>query len=77
MVLHYTSEFLEPGTVVRGKLDFQERFSKMQQHTGEHIVSGIVHKHFGYKNVGFHLGKDEVTMDYDGPLTQEELRKIE
>ena len=77
MILHYTSEFLEPDTVVRGKLDFQERFSKMQQHTGEHIVSGIVHKHFGYKNVGFHLGKDEVTMDYDGPLTQEELRKIE
>lgn len=77
VVLHYTSEFLEPGTVVHGKLDFQERFSKMQQHTGEHIVSGIVHKYFGYKNVGFHLGKDEVTMDYDGPLTQEELRKIE
>lgn len=60
-----------------GKLDFQERFSKMQQHTGEHIVSGIVNKHFGYNNVGFHLGKDGVTMDYDGPLTQEELRKIE
>lgn len=77
IVLHDISAFVEPGTMVQGKLDFQERFSKMQQHTGEHIVSGIVHKHFGYKNVGFHLGKDEVTMDYDGPLTQEELRKIE
>ena len=49
----------------------------MQQHTGEHIISGIVHRRFGYENVGFHLGKEEVTMDYDGPLTPEELRSIE
>ena len=49
----------------------------MQEHTGEHIVSGIVYKRFGYQNVGFHLGKEEVTMDYNGPLTEEELREIE
>ena len=77
VVVHFISGYLKPGETVIGKLDFQERFSKMQQHTGEHIVSGIVNKHFGYNNVGFHLGKDGVTMDYDGPITQEELRKIE
>lgn len=77
VVIHFISGYLKPGETVIGRLDFQERFSKMQQHTGEHIVSGIVNKHFGYNNVGFHLGKDGVTMDYDGPITQEELRKIE
>lgn len=77
VVVHFISGYLNQGETVIGKLDFQERFSKMQQHTGEHIVSGIVNKHFGYNNVGFHLGKDGVTMDYDGPITQEELRKIE
>ena len=49
----------------------------MQQHTGEHIVSGIVNRHFGYRNVGFHLGNEAVTMDYDGPLSKEQLRMIE
>lgn len=76
-IVHYIDEEILPGQEVIGKLDFQERFSKMQQHTGEHIVSGIVHRRFGYENVGFHLGKEEVTMDYNGPLTSEELRSIE
>ena len=49
----------------------------MQQHTGEHIISGLVSRHFGYHNVGFHLGTEEVTMDYDGVLTQEDLEQIE
>lgn len=77
VVLHYVTEVLEEGASVTGKIDFRERFSKMQQHTGEHIISGIVSRDFGYKNVGFHLGKEAVTMDYDGPLTIEELRRIE
>ena len=77
IVLHCTDRPAEPGTAVTGVLDFEERFSKMQQHTGEHIVSGIVNRHFGYRNVGFHLGDEAVTMDYDGPLSGEELRRIE
>ncbi len=76
-IIHYIDEKILPGQAVIGELDFQERFSRMQQHTGEHIISGIVHSRFGYENVGFHLGKEEVTMDYDGPLTAEELRSIE
>lgn len=77
VVYHYISKPVQEGTKIRGKLDFQERFSKMQQHTGEHILSGLVNRHFGYRNVGFHLGTQEVTMDYDGVLTEEDLRKIE
>lgn len=77
VVYHYISQPVQEGTEVRGKLDFQERFSKMQQHTGEHILSGLVNRHFGYRNVGFHLGTQEVTMDYDGVLTEEDLRQIE
>mgnify|MGYP000187602625 CR=1 FL=1 len=49
----------------------------MQQHTGEHIVSGIVNRRFGYNNVGFHLGNEEVTMDFDGMLTETDLKEIE
>lgn len=76
-IIHFIDKEILTGQTVIGELDFQERFSKMQQHTGEHIISGIVHRRFGYENVGFHLGKEEVTMDYDGPLTPEELRSIE
>ena len=76
-IIHFIDKEILPGQTVIGELDFQERFSKMQQHTGEHIISGIVHRRFGYENVGFHLGKEEVTMDYEGPLTPEELRSIE
>jgi len=64
------------GEVV-GKIDWDSRYDKMQQHTGEHIVSGLVHKLYGYDNVGFHLGSDDVTFDFNGPLTREQLDKIE
>ena len=77
VVYHHISQPVQEGTEVRGKLDFQERFSKMQQHTGEHILSGLVNRHFSYRNVGFHLGTQEVTMDYNGVLTEEDLRQIE
>ena len=76
-IIHFIDEEILPGQTVIGEVEFRERFSKMQQHTGEHIISGIVHRRFGYENVGFHLGKEEVTMDYDGPLTGEELRSVE
>ncbi len=59
------------------KIDFAPRFDKMQQHTGEHIVSGIIFKKYGYNNVGFHLADDEVTFDFDGVLTRSQLDEIE
>lgn len=76
-ILHITEEPLEPGTQVKGRIDWEERFMKMQQHTGEHIVSGLVHSRFGYNNVGFHLGSEDCTMDFSGEITEEELSEIE
>lgn len=76
-IIHYMKTKLEPGETVLGQIDFPERFSKMQQHTGEHIVSGLVHRHFGYDNIGFHLGKELVTMDFNGSFTKEQIRMIE
>ena len=71
VIYHYTTAPLE------GKINWEERFEKMQQHTGEHIVSGIVHERFGYNNVGFHLGADYCTMDFDGTISKEQLKEIE
>lgn len=76
-IWHYTRLPLEIGAEVKGVLDWEKRFSRMQQHSGEHIVSGLVHARFGYDNVGFHLGEEEVTMDFNGLITKEELLEIE
>lgn len=76
-IWHYTKEPLPPETPVTGRLDWEMRFSRMQQHSGEHIVSGLVHRRFGYDNVGFHLGEKEVTLDFNGNLSKEELLEIE
>jgi len=65
------------GSVLGGKIDFKKRFSDMQQHTGEHIFSGIVHKLYGYNNVGFHLGTEVVTLDFDGELKEDDVCKVE
>ncbi|MBR6781913.1 MAG: hypothetical protein IKM33_01780 [Clostridia bacterium] len=67
----------EKGSVVAGELDAATRRVRMQNHSGEHIISGIVHRLYGYKNVGFHLGDGDVTLDFDGVLTREQLDAIE
>ena len=77
IVYHTTEASLEVGAKVHGKINWEERFEKMQQHTGEHIVSGIVHEWFGYDNVGFHLSGTYCTLDFNGPLAKEQLKKIE
>lgn len=76
-IIHYTKEQLQEGITVEGELDWDVRFSRMQQHTAEHILSGLVHAKFGYQNVGFHLGDDLCTMDFNGPVTKEEMEEIE
>ena len=67
----------EPGTTITAAIDWNHRFSNMQQHSAEHIFSGIVHREYGFKNVGFHLSDNIVTMDYDGVLTAEQIEDIE
>ncbi|MCR5467859.1 MAG: alanyl-tRNA editing protein [Lachnospiraceae bacterium] len=77
VIYHYTKTPLEVGNTVHGKIDFEHRFSNMQQHGGEHIFSGLVHSAYGYDNVGFHLSDQIVTMDYNGVLTKEQVNEIE
>ncbi|MCM1545370.1 MAG: alanyl-tRNA editing protein, partial [Ruminococcus sp.] len=57
--------------------DMKKRFSDMQQHSGEHIFSGIVHRLYGYDNVGFHLGSEFVTLDFNGVLEKDDVCKVE
>lgn len=76
-LLHYTKEPLEPGTMVCGRIDWLRRFDLMQQHSGEHMVSGLVHEAFGYDNVGFHMGADVITIDFNGPITEAQMAELE
>lgn len=76
-IVHTLGCPLKAGVKVTGEVNWQKRFDYMQQHSGEHLISGLVNRHYGYNNVGFHLGDEEVTLDFDGILTLEELRRIE
>lgn len=75
-ILHFADKPLSVGQAYDCKLDFDFRFRNMQNHSGEHIISGIVHRLYGFNNVGFHLGA-EMTMDFDGELTRRQLDEIE
>ena len=68
---------LAAGVHVQGKIDWQHRFYNMQQHSGEHIFSGIVHSRFGFENVGFHLSDSVVTMDFSGVISPEDIAEVE
>ena len=76
-VVHYTDGPLPVGEMVRGVIDWDRRFQHMQEHSGEHLVSGLIHQRLGYDNVGFHMGTDEVTIDFNGVLEWEDLMAIE
>lgn len=77
LITHTLAAPLTVGTTVKGVVDWKHRFYNMQQHSGEHIFSGIVHNRFGYDNVGFHLSDSIVTMDFNGVITPEEITEIE
>lgn len=77
VITHTLAAPLAVGTTVKGIVDWKHRFYNMQQHSGEHIFSGIVHNRFGYDNVGFHLSDSVVTMDFNGVISSEDLEKIE
>lgn len=77
IITHKTDKPLKSGDTVTGKIDWDTRFSRMQNHTGEHIVSGVIHNLYGYNNVGFHLNDSVVTLDTDGPLNEQDIEKIE
>ena len=82
VICHYVDEMamasaLCVGARVQGKIDWKDRYDKMQNHTGEHILSGIIHNKFGFDNVGFHLNDELFTMDFNGVITKEQLDFLE
>ena len=76
-VVHLCDAPLTVGQSVCGTIHWERRLDQMQQHSGEHILSGLIHEKFGYHNVGFHVGKEAMEVDFDGPITWEELLELE
>ncbi len=76
-VVHITASPVRVGETVQGDVDWMRRFDHMQQHTGEHLLSGVIKSQFGYDNVGFHIGPDVVRVDVSGPLSEQDVREIE
>ena len=76
-IVHFCAQPLAVGQTVEGRIDYDRRFSFMQLHSGEHILSGVIHRRFGYENVGFHMGAEFVTIDFSGMLTPEDLTAVE
>lgn len=77
VITHMTDASLAVGETVTGVLDWDIRYARMQNHTGEHLLSGLIHAAHGYDNVGFHLNDALVTLDVSGPLTSEEIASLE
>ena len=76
-ILHLCDGALAVGETVDGQIDWARRFDLMQQHTGEHILSGLIHDRFGYHNTGFHVGADVMEVDFDGPISPDVLAELE
>ncbi|MBQ8579447.1 MAG: alanyl-tRNA editing protein [Oscillospiraceae bacterium] len=76
-IRHLCDRALPVGEKVEGRIDWARRFDQMQQHTGEHIVSGIIFVKYGYHNSGFHVGNDGMEVDFDGPIPQADVAWIE
>lgn len=77
IVYHKTEKSFCVGEKADCEIDWDLRFSRMQSHAGEHIVSGVVHALFGYDNAGFHMSEKTMTVDFSGPLTAEDIEKVE
>ena len=77
-IIYQISEMIPEGTTVLCKLDWNKRFDRMQNHSGEHILSGLINSKYGFNNIGFHLSDDEfVTLNMDGVLTKEQVMELE
>lgn len=76
-IVHLCTQPIAAGEAVSGTIDWQRRFDNMQNHSGEHVVSGFVHQKYGYDNVGFHMGSDFITIDFNGMIDEAGLREIE
>lgn len=77
VIYHYVRAPFIPGEEVSTAIDFNIRYTRMQNHSGEHLFCGLIHKLYGYENVGFHMSEAGVTVDVNGILTAEDFEKLE
>lgn len=77
VIVHFTDQAFDVGATVHGVLDWERRYDNMQNHTGEHVLSGVINHAFGYENVGFHMHDDAITIDMDGPMTDDDVKAME
>lgn len=77
VIIHTCDRQLEPGTAVHGEIDWERRFDHMQQHSGEHIVSGMLCSGFSCDNIGFHMGAQTIQIDYNTEITWDEILEVE
>ena len=75
-IRHLCDRELAPG-VYACAVDREKRLRRMQNHSGEHVFSGLTHQKFGAENVGFHMAADCMTIDFDKDLSFEQLSEIE
>lgn len=75
--VHTVDRELPVGAVVECAVDMSVRFPRMQCHSGEHIVSGLIHTLYGFNNVGFHMGSKDITLDIDGELSEADIERVE
>lgn len=76
-IVHIADAELPVGVQVYGIIDWENRCDNMEAHSGEHILTGVIHQIYGYENIGFHIGAQYVTIDFNGPLTQEQVLAVE
>ena len=76
-IIHTCKQALEVGSTGEGTINWERRFDLMQNHSGEHIVSGMAHNKWGCDNVGFHMGSDLITIDLNILLSEEQLKDLE
>lgn len=77
VIWHLADRPLEPGTEAEGAIDAEPRLRRMQNHSGEHVLSGLTHRMTGYDNVGFHMGEGGMTIDFSGELNEAQLLALE
>ena len=77
VIFHECDAFVVPGSEAVCSVDREQRLRRMQNHSGEHILSGLIYRNFGYTNVGFHMGESFMTIDFSGELSDADLEMIE
>ena len=75
-IRHLCDRELASGTYACA-VDAEKRLRRMQNHSGEHVFSGLTHQKYGAENVGFHMAADCMTIDFDKELSFEQLSEIE